>query len=193
MDTTCRKVAKPSRGPKGERRVRGPTGTMFLLFFGTVSILSNWHEAAGGAFDGGPMGPLLSSEVGLMMKKALCFDDHERLEKMKKCKSSRAAKGLGRKVVPFNTKRWDEVSLQVMIEVLTYKFSPANKESHDFLMSTGDDILVEASPYDKIWGTGLGLADDRNADPAKWKGTNRLGEALMAVRSHYAKASGDVM
>lgn len=46
----------------------------------------------------------------------------------------------------------------------------------------GNKILVEASPYDKIWGIGLAVTDPRAADQDKWQGQNLLGKALMRVR-----------
>lgn len=48
------------------------------------------------------------------------------------------------------------------------------------LLATGDKLLVEASPYDRIWGVGFGAANaDQNR--ANW-GLNLLGKALMRVR-----------
>jgi ribA/ribD-fused uncharacterized protein len=51
-----------------------------------------------------------------------------------------------------------------------------------FLLSTSDQIIVEASPVDQIWGIGL-AADHVNAtNPNAWQGLNLLGFALMEVR-----------
>jgi predicted NAD-dependent protein-ADP-ribosyltransferase YbiA (DUF1768 family) len=51
------------------------------------------------------------------------------------------------------------------------------------LLATGDRILVEASPLDRIWGIGLRGDDPRASDRASWQGLNLLGEALMRVRA----------
>jgi len=49
-------------------------------------------------------------------------------------------------------------------------------------LSTGEQILVEASPVDNIWGVGLAADDPAIAHPDTWKGLNLLGFALMEVR-----------
>jgi ribA/ribD-fused uncharacterized protein len=62
-----------------------------------------------------------------------------------------------------------------------HKFSQ-NEELGLFLKSTGDAVLVEASPRDCIWGIGLGQDNPRALDPVTWRGQNLLGFALMDVR-----------
>jgi predicted NAD-dependent protein-ADP-ribosyltransferase YbiA (DUF1768 family) len=52
-----------------------------------------------------------------------------------------------------------------------------------YLLSTGERVLVEASPVDGIWGIGLSATDGRAHDPARWRGLNLLGSALMKVRA----------
>ena len=47
------------------------------------------------------------------------------------------------------------------------------------LLKTDDSILVEASPFDKIWGIGL---EWKETDPTKWMGLNLLGFLLMKAR-----------
>jgi len=51
-----------------------------------------------------------------------------------------------------------------------------------FLDNTKNRVLVEASPYDRIWGIGR-VANDKNIEePITWNGLNLLGYALMKVR-----------
>ena len=59
----------------------------------------------------------------------------------------------------------------------------------DFLLGTGDRILVEASPVDPIWGIGLSAEDAEVTPPDKWPGENWLGFALMVVRDRIRNLS----
>ena len=49
-------------------------------------------------------------------------------------------------------------------------------------MSTGDALLVEASPTDRIWGIGMDARAEGASVPSQWRGSNVLGWALMEVR-----------
>eukprot|EP00516_Mucochytrium_quahogii_P013801 CAMPEP_0203803254 /NCGR_PEP_ID=MMETSP0100_2-20121128/12705_1 /ASSEMBLY_ACC=CAM_ASM_000210 /TAXON_ID=96639 /ORGANISM=" , Strain NY0313808BC1" /LENGTH=59 /DNA_ID=CAMNT_0050710897 /DNA_START=309 /DNA_END=485 /DNA_ORIENTATION=- len=51
------------------------------------------------------------------------------------------------------------------------------------LLSTGDKILAEASPFDKIWGIGMSAKRYGAFDQKNWKGSNLLGKVLMKTRS----------
>lgn len=62
------------------------------------------------------------------------------------------------------------------------KFSQ-NEELKQKLLDTENKILVEASPYDKIWGIGLSVSDKDFYNPILWKGENLLGKILMKVRN----------
>lgn len=66
-----------------------------------------------------------------------------------------------------------------MVQALEAKF--ADPELRQILLGTGDRIIVEASPYDRIWGVGLSENDD-DLYAGNWKGQNLLGKALMEVR-----------
>ncbi len=62
-----------------------------------------------------------------------------------------------------------------------HKFA-AHGGLRSFLLGTGDRVLVEASPVDRVWGIGLAADDEAAADPARWRGPNLLGFALMEAR-----------
>lgn len=62
-----------------------------------------------------------------------------------------------------------------------------NPDLRDFLLGTGDRLIVEASPMDQVWGIGLRATDARARDPRQWRGLNLLGFALMEARKHPAR------
>jgi ribA/ribD-fused uncharacterized protein len=61
--------------------------------------------------------------------------------------------------------------------------SGQNAQLREYLMGTAETVIVEASPYDRVWGIGLRQSDERARDPLEWKGQNLLGFVLMDVRS----------
>lgn len=122
------------------------------------------------------------AEQFMMAKKAELFNDTEVLQSILMAKDPRTIKNLGRVVKNFDPAVWNEKKFEIVVQGNLAKFSQ-NAELQDFILSTGNKILVEASPYDKIWGIGL---DERSSDaifPEKWKGQNLLGFALMKVRT----------
>lgn len=118
----------------------------------------------------------------MMAEKARLFKDEESLDRVLVANHPNEAKQLGRKVAGFDKKLWERQRSEIVTTGNFAKFSqnPALKE---FLLNTGDRVLVEASPVDRIWGIGL-AADHIDAEnPYKWKGLNLLGFALMEVRN----------
>ncbi|MER8820288.1 NADAR family protein [Mesorhizobium sp. M0991] len=57
-----------------------------------------------------------------------------------------------------------------------------NAALREYLLSTHDRVLVEASPVDRVWGIGLAADDERAVNPLLWRGENLLGFALMQAR-----------
>src|SRR6185503_16434085 len=94
--------------------------------------------------------------------------------------SPKTAKQLGREVKNFDEEIWQKHRLALVVAGNHAKFSQ-NLELAKFLLGTGHDILVEASPVDRVWGIGLAASDDRATNPAQWRGLNLLGFALMEV------------
>ncbi len=125
-----------------------------------------------------------SSEQYMMHQKALIFHDIVIADKILEQKATdlKKIKDLGRKVKGFDSKVWDAHKRQVMFDGLYAKFSQ-NADLKELLLSTGDTIIVECSPWDKIWGIGMRKSDERCYDPDQWEGQNLLGFALMDVRS----------
>ena len=120
-------------------------------------------------------------EQFMMAGKALLFGDKEIREQILQCSDPRQIMTLGRKVRHFDQVVWDEVKYSIVLNGNYHKFSQ-NPGLRSFLLSTGDSVLVEASPFDGIWGIKMGQADEHVLNPLKWCGENLLGFALMEVR-----------
>lgn len=120
-------------------------------------------------------------EQYMMAQKAEVFGDKEVREKIMKCSNPKEIKALGRKVRNFDETIWNQVKYSIVLNGNFLKFSQ-NPELREFLLATGDDILVEASPYDAIWGIRMSANNENAENPMKWRGRNLLGFALMEVR-----------
>lgn len=122
-----------------------------------------------------------TAEHYMMYSKAIVFGDVQSQLNIMKTSDPREAKKLGRGVVNFNPKEWDNVKYSIVVGGNYHKFTQ-NKHMGEFLLSTGNSVLAEASPYDKVWGIGMREDDDDAYNPIKWRGQNLLGYALMEVR-----------
>ena len=122
-----------------------------------------------------------TAEHWMMASKARLFDDAKALAEILEAPDPKTAKVLGRKVENFDDAVWKEHARQLVTEGNIAKFSQ-NPDLQEFLLRTGDAVLVEASPYDRIWGIGLKADDERAKNPETWRGENLLGFALMDVR-----------
>lgn len=120
-------------------------------------------------------------EQWMMAHKAKVFNDHDILTKILNTANPEAVKKLGRSVRNFDPNVWTNIKFEIVVKGNFHKFSQ-NESLKNFLLATKNKILVEASPYDKIWGIGLREQDAAANDPNRWAGENLLGFALMQVR-----------
>ena len=120
-------------------------------------------------------------EQFMMAQKAQLFKDQESYCKILRTKSPATQKKLGRKVKNFNQYIWDQKKMAIVVYANLLKFTQ-NSELAKFLMATEDLVLVEAAPWDNIWGSGTDLEDNRTYNRELWIGENLLGQALMEVR-----------
>ncbi|MBL7257693.1 NADAR family protein [Paractinoplanes lichenicola] len=122
-----------------------------------------------------------SAEHYMMWRKAVLFGDEAMAERILVAPHPKVAKALGGRVEHFRQEEWDAHRYEIVVAGNLAKFGQ-DDELRDYLLTTGERVLVEASPLDRIWGIGLGRDDPRAADPRRWRGTNLLGFALMDVR-----------
>lgn len=123
----------------------------------------------------------LSTEHWMMYHKALLFNDNKIAEQILKCATPKEAKALGRKVSNFDNDTWINHRMSIVVEGNCLKFNQ-NEDLKTFLLNTKQSVLVEASPFDEIWGVGLSKDSAKIHNPNNWHGLNLLGFALMEVR-----------
>lgn len=139
---------------------------------------SNWHPSPF-QMDGLDFN---CSEQAMMYYKAATFADMAVMEKVLKTRDPKKQKALGRTVRGFDDPTWCSVREEISDRFLLAKFQQ-NHDLKQILLNTGDKILVEASPFDAVWGIKMGVNEyPQILDPKNWRGLNLLGESLMRVR-----------
>jgi ribA/ribD-fused uncharacterized protein len=120
----------------------------------------------------------------MMLHKAILFSDLKIAREILDNKSTGQKamgiiKALGRSVQNFDEAVWNARREKIVLEGNLLKFRQ-NEELKGKLLETGEKIIVEASPRDRIWGIGFG---EKNALERmdSW-GLNLLGKALVEVR-----------
>lgn len=151
--------------------------TNYTFFWKTESVFSNWHPSVfiheGITFN--------CSEQFMMYHKAKLFNDTEIMEKIMQTDSPKEQKALGRQVKNFNSEEWLTKCIPIMKDGLKSKFEQ-NPEMLKKLFDTGDSTLVEASPFDRIWGIGYSSEDAIN-NIDNW-GQNLLGKLLTDLKNN---------
>lgn len=143
----------------------------------------------------------------MMYHKALLFNDQEVADKVLSAGHPRYVKALGREVKNFSEEIWKKHRRDIVRQGNLLKFTTAVTEEgfgkgsgkdappiegslRGMLLATGSCDIVEASPYDNIWGIGCKEADAERRRQ-HW-GLNLLGIALMEVRQLLREQSQDI-
>jgi ribA/ribD-fused uncharacterized protein len=155
----------------------------FTFFWGSDSPFSNWYMSP--FVHGGVQ--YNCSEQYMMYQKARLFKDFDVAEMILEQSHPRKQKFLGRQVRGYEDCLWMAECQPIMVAGLTSKFLQCTY-CLTSLLDTEDSIIVEASPYDRIWGIGMAEDDPRATDPTKWEGKNLLGIVLMEVRDDIRRA-----
>ena len=149
----------------------------YTFFFTEANPFSQWFPCSfvveGNTFN--------CAEQFMMHGKALLFRDTVTAAKILAAAHPRQHKALGRKVTPFDDAVWKRERMTIVRAGSHAKFTQ-NPALLQKLLATAGTVLVEASPYDKIWGIGLAATDPRAKDPAQWRGQNLLGKILTELR-----------
>ena len=142
------------------------------------SCLSQWYPAA---FEVSEY-RYATAEHYMIAQKALLFGDEAVFERILQAAHPKEVKALGRQVRHYQPDVWEAQRFEIVKTANLAKFSQY-ADLQAFLLSTGKQVLVEASPVDKIWGIGLAVDHAHATQPPKWQGLNLLGFALMQVRA----------
>jgi hypothetical protein len=123
-----------------------------------------------------------TAEHWMMAGKARMFNDAQAEKRAIAAPHPKAAKAVGREVRGFDEATWVAGRFELVVQGNLAKFR-RHPDLQAFLLGTNTRILVEASPRDRIWGIGLSAAHEDADNPAKWRGHNLLGFALMETRA----------
>lgn len=131
-----------------------------------------------------------TAEQYMMAGKAAMMGDPQTRARILAAHDPREVKALGRQVQPWDEARWKSGRVPLVVAGNLAKFSQ-DLDLQRQLLDTGDHVLVEASPLDRLWGVGLAVSNPAHADPLRWRGQNLLGFALMVVRARLGGAPVD--
>lgn len=156
---------------------------MSCVFFwrlqGDNAWLSNWSphpvvDLAGHRFP--------TAEHHIMFLKAELMGDRLAASAILRAPSPAEAKRLGRLVRNWDEARWVAMRESLMFTVLYAKASQ-NPAVGERLLQTGECLIAEASPFDRVWGIGLPMASARVTPVVLWPGLGLLGKQWMEVRT----------
>lgn len=122
-----------------------------------------------------------TAEQYMTAKKALLAGDLEHYVLIMNEKNPDQCEKYGKCVRALDVAAWTKCKEEVVYHANLAKFMQ-NPSLKNLLLSTGDKVLAEACPYDKIWGIGLDANHPDSTDQSKWKGDNLLGKILMQIR-----------
>lgn len=146
----------------------------------------------------------------MMAEKACLFGDNEAKAAILNTSDPKKHKEIGRSIKGFDKAKWEQHMLPFskpfcwkekfllpfnkpfcwnIVYVGNYNKFNQNPDLKKRLMETVGTTLVEASPYDTIWGIGLSLENPDTLDRSKWMGLNWLGEVLTQLREDFYKNS----
>ncbi|CAE6504014.1 unnamed protein product [Rhizoctonia solani] len=203
MPPKSRRAKKNSKSKQGEKRLRSPSRSetekgsdnsqivtdSAIYFFrpkGEHGYLSQWYASS---FTDGTYS-YENAEQYMMHRKGMLFaPDSPVTSAILETTNPRDIKSLGRVIPNFDEAVWKRDRLHIVTEGSRLKFRQSEALKARLLATEGNE-LVEASPFDRIWGIGFG-AKQAPMKRDKW-GQNLLGKALMAVRQELREeATGD--
>ena len=130
------------------------------------------------------------SEKAIMLCKAAAMGDYASYDEIVRSPSPAHTKKCGRKVGHWDQRKWNSIVVEVGVQSVLQKFS-ALPNLKAILLGTGDRLIAEMVRTDANWGTGLDVGHPDGSRPARWKGTNILGYALLATRAELRRLAAE--
>ena len=146
-------------------------------FFGELNCLSNFYRSQF-ELDGIKYH---SAEQFIQRQKAILFKKENIVQQIEKCSTALECKQLSRNIVNFDQELWLSNAKSLCEPGIFAKFAQC-EYLREKLLATENLTLVESS-YDKHWGTGIPLKDDRCLVPNRWHTQGLLGIILQNIRT----------
>ena len=121
-------------------------------------------------------------EQYMMYMKAMTFKDEGIAALVMKANHPSEMKKLGRMVKNYDDAVWASVRKEVVKTGVREKVLQNESIKKKLLSYPVDAVFAENSPYDKIWGIGIGPDDPNKNDMSKWQGENLLGQIWSEIR-----------
>ena len=121
----------------------------------------------------------------MMHQKVVFFRDEETAKEILASSHQPEIKALGRRVRNFEESVWVKNREDIVKRGIVGKFAFNPDLMAKFLAFPKGSVFVECSPWDTIWGIGIGVEDDRRLDTNKCRGSNLLGKVLTEVRNSW--------
>lgn len=163
--------------------------THIYFYGGVFSNFVTCHNGCAIEIDGRKIS-FKTSEHAFNALKAVEFGDMVSLKRIIESNYSSDAKEIGRYIKGFDDVVWERVRYDRMKQCLVAKYTQ-NENYRKILLETGNKVLVEARPTDKVWGVGVAIGDRNLYNELTWKGRNLLGRCLMEVRDEIANGVYD--
>ena len=163
------------------------------------NVFSQWYKGRPFVINGRSYD---TAEQYMMSEKALLFNDLDIYQMIMNEPDPNQCKKLGRQVKGFVGHIWDEAFPEIIFHGNLGKLQ-YDIEIVDALLQTGNAVLIEASPFDDIYGAGMKKDDLLNPDgslktlPQNWhkknsdrQAENNLGFILMGIRDLFRELMG---
>ena len=174
-----------------DRAVRAAPRIKYVHFWGHrpgpdgrlgVSCLSQWWPSA---VHRGRAWRYATAEHWMMAGKARLFGDAEAERRSLGAPAPRTGQE-GRAAGPrLRRGAWERERFRIVVEGSVHKFA-AQPRCGRICCARASGCWWRRARWTAIWGIGLAADDERATDPARWRGENLLGFALMAAREQAA-------